>query len=380
MKKIILSILVIFTIGIAVLLSFASEEELNTIACIDEAEYSPQTAMNAIDILDAEMRPNENAWHPFAAALRGYMEGYDGVVRAYLVTLDTDGAIGVLTSRTPTRVLFHYDFDYGYHEYTYEPSKTLFYMQDDGLFQIDVSNRLFVSGKYNRLMERIHTHTHVVELIYRLEYGRLETSTRLEYFSDEYLLYLFDDDDIVAESIAGRDADAKYVREKYGLVALLPPNFGHMRNTQDQTAQILAMTIDCMPSLNATATIVRVDQISVIISDIAVEFATGEPVFVDGNVLAPAHELFDLLGFLVTWRPQAQQFRLLGNAGCIVVVLNSEFFIRNYYGNRSYHALDVPAQVIGGIIMTPICVILENAGYDVQWDEVAQTVTITSSN
>ncbi|MCL2397328.1 MAG: hypothetical protein FWC93_04605, partial [Defluviitaleaceae bacterium] len=97
--------------------------------------------------------------------------------------------------------------------------------------------------------ERIYTHTHIVEIIYKLEFGRLEVSTRLEYFSDEYLSVLFDDYDAISQFIAERDIFAEYAREKYGLVALSPPNFGHMRNTKDQTAQILAMTINCVPGV-----------------------------------------------------------------------------------------------------------------------------------
>jgi hypothetical protein len=179
--------------------------------------------------------------HPLASALEEYMASYDGVVHAYLVTLNDDGTTGVLTTRPNTRAL--YDYDSG--EYRYGPSGTLFYMQDGELFQVDVSAQwLFVAGKYNRLMSRHYTHTHIVEIVYKLEFGRLEISTRLEYFSDEYLAYLFDESDVVAEFIVERDALAKYAGEKYGLVALLPPNFGHMRNTEDQTAQILAMTIN----------------------------------------------------------------------------------------------------------------------------------------
>ena len=102
-----------------------------------------------------------------------------------------------------------------------------------------------------------------------MEYGRWETSTRLEYFSDAYLFWLFngydneffdernfvaehlDECEITLELIAYRDARAEYAREKYGLVALQPPNFGHMHNTEDHTAQILAMTINSIPSLSA---------------------------------------------------------------------------------------------------------------------------------
>jgi len=183
--------------------------------------------------------------HPFAAVLREYMAGYDGDVHAYLATLDDDGTIGVLTTRPTTRALVDYDTG----EYAYAPSGTLFYIQDGDLFQIDVSGWLFVAGRYNRLMEHLDAHTHIVEVIYKLKFDRLEISTRLEYFSDDYLSMLFDEYDI-EEFIAERDALAEYAREKYGLVAQLPPTFGHMRNTEDQTAQILAMTINCVPSLD----------------------------------------------------------------------------------------------------------------------------------
>ena len=309
------------------------------------------------------------------------MEDYDGIVRAFLVTLDDDGTMGVLATRPTTRELVDYDSE----EYGYGFSGTLFYIQDGALSQMDLWGwgSPFVSGRRNRLMSRFHGHTHEVEFIFKLEFGRLETSTRLEYFSDEYLEYLSDGNyDWLAERIFERDSRAAYAREKYWLVSLLPPNFGHMRNTQDQTAQILAMTVNCVPSLDTTTTIMQTDQISVTIGDIPVNFATGQPTVVDGRVLVPAFEFFDLLGFLVTWQPHTQQIRLLGNAGCIVIILNSDSFIRNYYSvNRSYHTLDVPAQVIDGTAMVPVCTILESVGfYDVQWDGAIQTLSITSSN
>jgi len=198
---------------------------------------------------DVEELPAENAAdttlpHPFAMALMEYMAGYDGAVRAYFVTLDDDGTMGVLTSKKPSLEFCEY-----WEEYVYRHPGALFYLQGDDLFKVDTDG-LFVSGRYNRLMGRYYAHTFLVEVVYKLEFGRLEASTRLEYFADEYLSYLFDGDyDIVLEHIAERDALAEYAREKYGLFAQSPPNLGHMPNTQCQTAQILAMTINCMPSL-----------------------------------------------------------------------------------------------------------------------------------
>ena len=111
---------------------------------------------------------------------------------------------------------------------------------------------------------------------------------------------------------------------------------------------------------------------------------------VDGYVLVPV-ELFDALGFLVTWQPKTQQVRLEG-ATVITIPLNGDVFttdntmmIFTAYdevistGEKFSHTLDVPAQAIDGITMMPIA-ILERVGYDVNWDEATQTVIITSSN
>jgi len=218
-----------------------------------ETTYSYDTDANSdSDEMHSEEEPDRqsvcaidpDAPHPFATALREQIASYDGVVRAYIATLDDDGTMGILTIR-PTASVW---YDYDYEEYLYGPEWTLFYMQDGELSQITDFGLLFVSGRYNRLMARLYGHTFIAEHIYKLEFGRLKISTRLEYFSDEYLSDILDDDGAVAEAIR-RDAHAQYAREKYGLVALPPPYFGHMGNTEDQTAQILAMTINCELSL-----------------------------------------------------------------------------------------------------------------------------------
>jgi len=185
-----------------------------------------------------------------------------------------------------------------------------------------------------------------------------------------------DNYDAVAAQIAHREASAEYAREKYGLVALLPPNFGHMRNTQNQTEQILAMTISCVPNLATTTTTTssQVGQISVIIGNIPVNLVQP-PILVDGHVLAPVHELLDLLGFCVRWHPQTQETRLVVVDEMYIITLDSD--IVTICGGSWRHTLDVPAQVIDGSTMVPIRAILESLGYKVQWDEATQTLIIT---
>jgi len=104
---------------IIILLSLASCGGESETVYFDNTEYDDDTTLP----------------HPFATALRKYVAGYDGVVHAYLATLDDDGTVGVLTTRPTTRILVDYDTG----KYAYGPSGMLFYIQDNELFQIDVS-------------------------------------------------------------------------------------------------------------------------------------------------------------------------------------------------------------------------------------------------
>jgi len=236
MKKRILSTLTTLVIAIAMLLPMATQ---------------------AVGDFNVPIPANP---HPFATILREIIEDYGDVSRAYLVTLDDDGTIGMLIVTETRSVL-------------YDSTRTLFYIHDGKIFQINASE-LFPVGRYNRLMARFHGHTHITEIIYKVENGRLATSTRLEYFSDGYLAMVFEDDyDSIAYSIARREAHAEYAREKYGLVAVLHPNFGHMRNTEHHTTHILAMTVDCIPRIPITATIPQIYQLSISIGNIPVNFA-----------------------------------------------------------------------------------------------------------
>ena len=183
--------------------------------------------------------------HPFALALSEHIENYNGVVRAFFVTLDNSGTIGILATKTPEWVLFDYDMQ----EYRYSSIATLFFMQDDDLAQLDVSG-LFVSGRYNRLMSRLYAHTHIVEFIYALEHGELQTSTCLKYFEDDYLRYLLGNE-AATEAIAERNT----LREQYGLPVRPLPNPWLMESIPNQTEQILSMTINCAPSLEIVSDI-----------------------------------------------------------------------------------------------------------------------------
>lgn len=276
MRKVIFQIIMIIMLFIFV--ACGNDEGVETVY-LDTAEYMPYayseyiphqeispiaediTVEKEIEEILFENGDDTILPHPFATALKNFMADYDGSVRAYLATLDDDGTVGVLVR--PTTKVAIFDDWYDEYIYVYRHLGTMFYMQGDEMLYIDTPG--FVAGRYNRVMTHHQAHTHIVEFIWKLVDGAWETSTRLAYFSDGYLFYLnngcdsgfFDERNITAERIAGcditvaeiaqRDANAEYAREKYGLVALPPPNFGHMHNTEDNTAEILALTINCVP-------------------------------------------------------------------------------------------------------------------------------------
>ena len=224
-----------FFAALSILLLAACGSQPNTYPITEYAEEVSAPGSDAYQHFPAEP-------HPLAMALRAYTEDYDGVVRAFWVTLDDQGTTGVLATKTPEWVLFNYDWQ----EYGYISVATLFFMEGGQVRQVGASG-LFAAGKYNRLMDRLYAHTHIVEYIYALENGQLQPTTRLEYFADDYLLQLFNYD---PEAIAGTVASRNNLREMYGLEPHPVPNPWLMEGIEDQTALILAMTIHCEPRVS----------------------------------------------------------------------------------------------------------------------------------
>lgn len=116
------------------------------------------------------------------------------------------------------------------------------------------------------------------------------------------------------------------------------------------------------------------DIISVTIDGVQVYFADQPPAIVDNRTLVPVRGVFETLGFEVDWNRETQTATLKNESFVVTITIGSPTFTTNGVS----HALDVPAQIIGGRTMLPIRAVLESVGYNVEWDNTTRTVVITS--
>ena len=118
---------------------------------------------------------------------------------------------------------------------------------------------------------------------------------------------------------------------------------------------------------------VYADEIAVTINGQPVVFGDQNPEIVDGRTLVPVAGVFQALGFEVEWNHSERQAVITRGADTVLITIGSNTFTRNGVGSL----LDVPAQIIGGRTMLPIGAILQNLGYNVDWDSASRTVVIT---
>ena len=116
------------------------------------------------------------------------------------------------------------------------------------------------------------------------------------------------------------------------------------------------------------------NEINVAIDGQQVNFVDQGPVIVDGRTLVPVRGVFEALGFDVDWNQDTQTATLRSANHEVVITVGSVAFTTNGIS----HALDVPAQIIGGRTMLPIRAVVESVGYYVDWDGATSTVIISS--
>ena len=118
----------------------------------------------------------------------------------------------------------------------------------------------------------------------------------------------------------------------------------------------------------------QADTITVTIDNTPVNFADQAPTIINGRTLVPARGVFEALGFDPSWNEQAQQVTLSRDRDIILISIGSATFTTNGVS----HTLDVPAQIINGRTMLPIRAVLESLGYDLNWEDSARTVVIST--
>lgn len=118
-------------------------------------------------------------------------------------------------------------------------------------------------------------------------------------------------------------------------------------------------------------------EVSVTLDGEPIEFADQAPAIIGGRTLVPIRAVFEHIGFSVEWNAPAdatQTVTLTRGYDVVIIAVGSTQFTTNGVA----HALDVPAQVVGGRTMLPIRAVLNSVGYYVAWNRATSTVVILS--
>jgi|GEM_PF-2687358 hypothetical protein len=139
----------------------------------------------------------------------------------------------------------------------------------------------------------------------------------------------------------------------------------------------LAVTI-CLVGAVFLATGIRpvaADNIVVTLDGKPIDFGFTQPEIVNGRTLVPLREIFEALGFKVTWQQDTQQ--VIGIKGSLNIVLTVGD--TTALEGLDKIALDVPPQIIQGRTMVPLRFIAEAAGTYVSWDGDHNMVRISTN-
>ncbi len=131
---------------------------------------------------------------------------------------------------------------------------------------------------------------------------------------------------------------------------------------------LLALTlVVCLPSTALANIDIRIDGKEYIFDP--------PPIIKDGRTLAPMRSFFEALGATVDWDAETQT--AIGKRGDITVRI--PIGSTSPTVNERVETIQVPAQIINSRTYIPLRFVGEALGDDVQWDDTARSITITSS-
>ncbi|MBQ7265233.1 MAG: copper amine oxidase N-terminal domain-containing protein [Firmicutes bacterium] len=141
------------------------------------------------------------------------------------------------------------------------------------------------------------------------------------------------------------------------------------------------MLLKKLPTFLLTATVVfsalssvSAQNIGVNIDGEDVTFKDTLPIIVDNRTLVPLRDVFEKMGYTVTWDAQTKTVSLKNSQNDIVIGIGADSFIVN---SRA-HDIDVPALIIDGRTMLPLRAIAQSSGAKVYWDAEEKKVYILS--
>jgi len=121
------------------------------------------------------------------------------------------------------------------------------------------------------------------------------------------------------------------------------------------------------------------EDLNVFLDNLAVTFE-APPRLIDGQPMVPMYGIFEALGAEVNWKDDTQEFEAYKDGTTLWMRAGHEAMIVDKPGYIVAHdiSLNVPPQVIDGIMFVPVMDILDGFGFGATWDGV-NAVMITSS-
>ena len=132
----------------------------------------------------------------------------------------------------------------------------------------------------------------------------------------------------------------------------------------------LVMTITAAIPLYAT----YADAATVTIDGQQVLFNCDGPIVVDDQVLVPVRDMFEHMGFEVSWDSNLRVATLEGN-GMVVIIPAGMYEI---IVDGAVINLDVPPQMVNNRLLLPLEAVAEALGWSARWDSVYMVVDIVS--
>ncbi|MCL2404578.1 MAG: NPCBM/NEW2 domain-containing protein [Defluviitaleaceae bacterium] len=114
--------------------------------------------------------------------------------------------------------------------------------------------------------------------------------------------------------------------------------------------------------------------ITVTVNGQLVNFTDQQPIMVENRVLVPVRGVFEMMGFEVTWDPDARIARLVRSDTTVVIPAASTSFVVN----GVIVTPEVPQRMVAGRMLLPLRAVAEAVGGVPNWDPVQRRAMITT--
>ncbi|MCQ2977291.1 MAG: N-acetylmuramoyl-L-alanine amidase family protein [archaeon] len=104
------------------------------------------------------------------------------------------------------------------------------------------------------------------------------------------------------------------------------------------------------------------------------------PIILNERTLVPAREVFEQMGYVVTWIQETKEVTVEGNNKFITLKINSNVASSNDNGEEKNITLDVPAKIINDKTMIPIRAVAEFMSCEVNWIQDTRLIDIKTNN